>query len=101
MDFLRQARYHPELGAVFERLRDEHRTVARIQNDPAVLPAGAGAADPQRFRDELQAMSAELNAHFDYEEKGIVPLPADVPWPPARPTGHGGRRCGRGHGRVT
>ncbi|MFE9861074.1 nitroreductase/quinone reductase family protein [Streptomyces sp. NPDC005780] len=81
------ARYHPELGAVFDRLRDEHRTVARIQNDLAVLLAGVGIADPQRFRTELAAMSAELNTHFDYEEKEIVPLLADVPWPPAPPAG--------------
>ncbi|MFI6965742.1 nitroreductase/quinone reductase family protein [Streptomyces sp. NPDC050255] len=79
------ARYHPELGAVFDRLRDEHRTVARIQNDLAALLAGVGIADPQRFRTELAAMSAELNTHFDYEEKEIVPLLADVPWPPAPP----------------
>lgn len=30
-------------------------------------------------------MSAELNAHLDYEEETIVPLLADVPWPPAPP----------------
>ncbi|WP_328950236.1 nitroreductase/quinone reductase family protein [Streptomyces sp. NBC_00184] len=81
------ARYHPELGAVFDRLRDEHRTVARIQNDLAVLLAGVGVADPQRFRTELASMSAELNAHFDYEEKEIVPLLADISWPPVPPTG--------------
>ncbi|WP_328896067.1 nitroreductase/quinone reductase family protein [Streptomyces sp. NBC_00236] len=78
-------RYHPELGAVFDRLRDEHRTVARIQNDLAVLLAGVGIAEPQRFRAELAAMSAELNTHFDYEEKEIVPLLAGIPWPPAPP----------------
>ncbi|MGW0935097.1 nitroreductase/quinone reductase family protein [Streptomyces sp. NPDC002666] len=79
------ARYHPELGAVFDRLRDEHRTVARIQNDLAALLAGVGVADPERFRAELAAMSDELNTHFDYEEKEIVPLLADIPWPPAPP----------------
>lgn len=79
------ARYHPELGAVFDRLRDEHRTVARIQNDLATLLAGVGIAEPRRFRTELDAMAAELNTHFDYEEKEIVPLLADIPWPPAPP----------------
>ncbi|WP_405902866.1 hypothetical protein OG696_14305 [Streptomyces sp. NBC_00656] len=40
-------------------------------------------------------MSAELNAHFDYEEKEIVPLLADIPWPPAPPTGtEGGTDAG-------
>ncbi|MEU1433664.1 nitroreductase/quinone reductase family protein [Streptomyces sp. NPDC005786] len=81
------ARYHPELGDVFDRLRDEHRTVARIQGDLADLLAGIGIAEPQRFRIELDAMSAELNAHLDYEDETIVPLLADVPWPPAPPAG--------------
>lgn len=81
------ARYHPDLGDVFDRLRDEHRTVARIQGDLADLLAGVGIAEPQRFRTELTAMSAELNAHLDYEDATIVPLLADVPWPPAPPAG--------------
>ncbi|WP_405405184.1 nitroreductase/quinone reductase family protein [Streptomyces sp. NBC_01104] len=79
------ARYHPDLGETFDRLRDEHRTVARIQNDLAALLAGIGIADPEGFRSELHAMSAELNAHFDYEEETIVPLLTDVPWPPGPP----------------
>ncbi|TXS34910.1 nitroreductase/quinone reductase family protein [Streptomyces sp. OR43] len=89
------ARYHPELGAVFDRLRDEHRAVARIQRDLAALLAGVGVADAERFRAELAAMSDELNAHFDYEEKEIVPLLADVPWPPAPPpAAEGGAAAG-------
>lgn len=83
------ARYHPDLGDTFERLRDEHRTVARIQNDLAELLAGIAIADPQRFRTELGAMSKELNDHLDYEEETVVPLLADVPWPPAPPAGAG------------
>lgn len=83
------ARYHPDLGDVFGRLRDEHRTVARIQGELAALLAGVGIADPQRFRTELDAMSAELSAHLDYEDETIVPLLADVPWPPAPPAGAG------------
>ncbi|WP_406093127.1 nitroreductase/quinone reductase family protein [Streptomyces sp. NBC_01013] len=81
------ARYHADLGATFDRLRDEHRTVARIQGDLAALLAGIGIADAPRFRAELNSMSAELNAHLDYEEQTIVPLLADVPWPPAPPAG--------------
>ncbi|MET7649207.1 nitroreductase/quinone reductase family protein [Streptomyces sp. NPDC005426] len=81
------ARYHPDLGGTFGRLREEHRTVARIQSDLAALLAGLGIADPERFRTELDAMSAELNAHLDYEEKAILPLLADVPWPPRPPAG--------------
>ncbi|MGC9501364.1 nitroreductase/quinone reductase family protein [Streptomyces sp. WG7] len=79
------ARHHPHLADVFGRLGDEHRTVARIQGELAALLAGITIADPQRFRAELEAMSAELNAHLDHEEEALIPLLADVPWPPAGP----------------
>ncbi|MFI6728281.1 nitroreductase/quinone reductase family protein [Streptomyces sp. R-74717] len=79
------ARHHPHLTDTFARLADEHRTVARIQGELVSLLAGIGVADPERFRSELDRMSAELNAHLDYEEEQIVPLLAEVPWPPAPP----------------
>ncbi|MFJ5226334.1 nitroreductase/quinone reductase family protein [Streptomyces sp. NPDC088400] len=79
------ARHHPHLAGTFDRLRDEHRTVARIQSELVALLAGIGIADPRRFRAELEEMSTELNAHLDYEEEAILPLLAEVPWPPAPP----------------
>ncbi|MFJ9409857.1 nitroreductase/quinone reductase family protein [Streptomyces sp. NPDC101393] len=79
------ARHHPHLGATFDRLRDEHRTVARIQGELVGLLDGIGAADPRRFRTELHRMSGELTAHLAYEEEALLPLLADVPWPPAPP----------------
>ncbi|MFE9728389.1 nitroreductase/quinone reductase family protein [Streptomyces sp. NPDC005794] len=79
------ARYHPHLTDTFDRLREEHRTVARIQGELVTLLAGIAIADPQRFRTELDAMSTELNAHLDYEEESVLPVLAEVPWPPAPP----------------
>ncbi|MEV8229684.1 nitroreductase/quinone reductase family protein [Streptomyces sp. NPDC079167] len=79
------ARHHPHLTGTFDRLRDEHRTVARIQGELVTLLAGIAIADPQRFRTELDAMSTELNAHLDHEEESVLPLLAEVPWPPAPP----------------
>ncbi|WCN02484.1 nitroreductase/quinone reductase family protein [Streptomyces sp. M92] len=79
------ARHHPHLTDVFDRLADEHRTVARVQGDLAALLAEVHITDPEHFRTELAAMSAELNAHLDYEEKALLPLLADVPWPPVPP----------------
>lgn len=79
------ARHHPQLGATFARLRDEHRTVARIQAAIADLLADIAIAEPLRFRAELSAMEEELNAHLDYEEETLLPLLADVPWPPVPP----------------
>ncbi|MGW8889894.1 nitroreductase/quinone reductase family protein [Streptomyces sp. NPDC055749] len=76
------AGYHPHLSDAFERLREEHRTVATIQGELAALLADIGTADPERFRTELARMSQELTAHFAYEEEQLLPALADVPWPP-------------------
>ncbi|MCD9899710.1 nitroreductase/quinone reductase family protein [Streptomyces sp. MT29] len=74
--------YHPHLRPVFDRLRDEHRSIAAVQSALAALLAGVAIADPDRFRAELTRMSDQLTAHLDYEEAEILPLLADVPWPP-------------------
>ncbi|MEW1612653.1 MULTISPECIES: nitroreductase/quinone reductase family protein [unclassified Streptomyces] len=74
--------YHPHLRPVFDRLRDEHRSIAAVQSALAALLAGTAIADPDRFRDELTRMTEELTAHLTYEEAEILPLLADVPWPP-------------------
>lgn len=79
------ARYHPHLTDTFARLTDEHRTVARIQDELVALLADIGIKDSERFHAELDRMSRELNAHLDYEEEQIVPLLAEVPWPPGPP----------------
>ncbi|MFB7184670.1 nitroreductase/quinone reductase family protein [Streptomyces sp. NPDC056230] len=79
------ARHHPHLTDTFARLTDEHRTVARIQGELVALLADIGIKDSERFHAELDRMSEELNAHLDYEEKQIVPLLAEVPWPPGPP----------------
>ncbi|MFJ6069783.1 nitroreductase/quinone reductase family protein [Streptomyces sp. NPDC093065] len=81
------ARHHPHLGDVFGRLADEHRTVARIQGELATLLAGIAVAEPRRFRAALEEMATRLDAHLDYEEEVLLPLLADVPWPPAGPAG--------------
>lgn len=84
------AQYHPHLTDVFDRLVSEHRTVARIQDALVALLADLGATEPARFRAELARMTTELNAHLDYEEEMILPLVAEVPWPPAAPPGAAG-----------
>ncbi|MFD8464647.1 nitroreductase/quinone reductase family protein [Streptomyces cyaneofuscatus] len=76
--------YHPHLRPVFDRLREEHRSIAAVQSALAALLAGVAIADPDRFRAELTRMSDQLTEHLDYEEAEILPLLADVPWPPAR-----------------
>ncbi|MFD0056768.1 nitroreductase/quinone reductase family protein [Streptomyces sp. NPDC127168] len=79
------AHHHPHLAGVFDRLADEHRTVARLQGELAALLTDIAVADPRRFRAELAEMSAQLNAHLDHEEEVLLPLLAEVPWPPVAP----------------
>ncbi|MEV4502022.1 nitroreductase/quinone reductase family protein [Streptomyces klenkii] len=74
--------HHPELGAAFERLRSEHRTVARLQQELGALLADIAGADPVRFRAELERMSQELTAHLAYEEEILLPPLAGIPFPP-------------------
>ncbi|WP_062648756.1 nitroreductase/quinone reductase family protein [Streptomyces maremycinicus] len=88
--FPTMARHHPHLADTFTRLTEEHRTVARIQDDLVTLLEGVAIADPGRFRTELESMTRELNAHLDFEEETIVPLLTELPWPPAPPAGTAG-----------
>lgn len=62
---------HPELAEVLARLRDEHRTVARIL---ARIRELAGAGDRPAIVAELDRLTAELEAHLDHEEEQLVPL---------------------------
>ncbi|WP_145501445.1 nitroreductase/quinone reductase family protein [Streptomyces sp. CFMR 7] len=74
--------YHPHLRPVFERLREEQRSIAAVQSALAALLAGVAVAEPDDFRAELARMTEQLTAHLAYEEAEILPLLADVPWPP-------------------
>ncbi|MFG2334193.1 nitroreductase/quinone reductase family protein [Streptomyces sp. NPDC048604] len=77
--------YHPHLKDALDRLRAEHRSVARLQQSLAGLIADVGSADPEVFRTELARMSMELTAHLDHEEETLLPLLAEVPFPPGPP----------------
>ncbi|MCF3106695.1 nitroreductase family deazaflavin-dependent oxidoreductase [Streptomyces roseoverticillatus] len=77
--------HHPELGGAFERLRAEHRTVARLQRELGALLADIAGADPVRFRAELERMSEELTAHLAYEEEVLLPPLAGILFPPRAP----------------
>ncbi|GAB3662051.1 hemerythrin domain-containing protein [Glycomyces tarimensis] len=76
---------HPHLKGAIGRLREEHRTVARLQADIAALLADIGSADPAAFAERLDRMAAELTAHLDYEEATLIPVLAEVPFPPVGP----------------
>ncbi|MGG8406966.1 nitroreductase/quinone reductase family protein, partial [Streptomyces sp. 12297] len=76
---------HPHLAGPLERLREEHRTVARIRTDLLDLLGRVTTADPGRFLADLDRMSGELRAHLDYEEESLIPVLAAIPYPPAPP----------------
>ncbi|MBO8199576.1 nitroreductase family deazaflavin-dependent oxidoreductase [Streptomyces smyrnaeus] len=73
------ARSHPDLAPALERLRAEHGTVDRIRRELESLLADLTTADPDRFRAELARMTAELEAHLDYEEEVLIPPLSAMP----------------------
>ncbi|MFE3457660.1 nitroreductase/quinone reductase family protein [Nocardiopsis aegyptia] len=72
----------PELARTLDRLREEHRTVDRLRGELEALIADLPTADPERFRAEVDRMSAELIAHLDYEEAELFPTLSAIPFPP-------------------
>ncbi|WP_248966083.1 nitroreductase/quinone reductase family protein [Sphaerisporangium perillae] len=80
------ASQYPHLGDAIDRLRAEHRTVARIQEELLALLSGIGTAEPLRFRTELDRMTRELTAHLDHEEELLLPVLAETPFPPPPPS---------------
>jgi deazaflavin-dependent oxidoreductase (nitroreductase family) len=84
------ARSHPELAEVLERLGEQHREIKRIKEQLVALLTGITVAEPELLRAELDRMSAELEAHLDYEEAELLPALAGIPFPPVRPAPAGG-----------
>ena len=79
------AREHPHLAGALDRLREEHRTVARIKGELLALLEGIGTAEPGLFRAELERMSRELTTHLDFEEESLIPVLAEIPVPSGPP----------------
>ncbi|MCS7479610.1 nitroreductase/quinone reductase family protein [Umezawaea endophytica] len=74
------ATHHTHLADTLDQLREEHKTVARIKNDLLALLADRNTTG---FRTELDRLAGELNTHLDREEHWLLPVLADIPWPPA------------------
>lgn len=64
---------HPELAPAMKRLRDEHEVVARLLARLQALLAGDGL-DHAALVAEVDLLTAELEAHLDYEEEQLVPI---------------------------
>lgn len=74
------AREHPELAAVLDRLRSEHRVIALGLNDLQAVLADLGSVDPAdttrsaALRKDVERIANTLEAHLDYEEQQLVPV---------------------------
>ncbi|WP_131742827.1 nitroreductase/quinone reductase family protein [Actinomadura roseirufa] len=79
----------PGLAPVIERLRREHVQVNRVKGELEHLLDGLDTADPERVRAELDRVTAELDAHFAYEEEqlGAVLNAVGPSWAPPRLAG--------------
>ncbi|AHH97146.1 nitroreductase/quinone reductase family protein [Kutzneria viridogrisea] len=60
----------PELAPVLDELGEQHVVVARLQE--RIQQLVDTESDPDRLRAELDRLSAELEAHFDHEERTVV-----------------------------
>ncbi|WP_086820743.1 nitroreductase/quinone reductase family protein [Allokutzneria sp. NRRL B-24872] len=68
------AQRFPALAPALEKLGAEHKVVAELQEAITAL-VGAympGVSDPVLLRDELARLTAQLEAHFEYEESTVV-----------------------------
>ncbi|MFC7733639.1 hemerythrin domain-containing protein [Actinomadura keratinilytica] len=64
---------HPEHAAAFDRLRREHERVAALL-DGLRRAVAAEDAEPGAVLAEVERLTAELEAHLDYEEEQLIPL---------------------------
>lgn len=61
---------YPGLAPALQKMREEHRVVARILRDVQDVLDRSSAGEDIRTR--LDELSVELDSHFDYEEEQIV-----------------------------
>ncbi|MGW6919371.1 nitroreductase/quinone reductase family protein [Kitasatospora sp. NPDC054939] len=78
------ARSHPHLRETLAELAEQHLGVARLRAELTELLTDLPNADPEHFRTELARMTTELEAHLAYEEEALLPVLAEVPFPPVR-----------------
>lgn len=68
------AQRFPALAPALTELGEQHVVVSRLREEIETLVDGylPGRSDPTRLRDDLARLSAELEAHFEYEERTVV-----------------------------
>ncbi|WP_172382259.1 hemerythrin domain-containing protein [Streptomyces sp. MNP-20] len=78
--------HHPHLREPLARLGAEHREMARVKERLLALLDDVTTADPEAFLTEFDTLARLLTAHLDHEESWVVPVLADVPFPPGPPS---------------
>ncbi|MFG1946302.1 nitroreductase/quinone reductase family protein [Nonomuraea sp. NPDC048826] len=71
--FPRLGEEHPELADVMTRLHREHEEIARLLEALRLL-LGGEHADRAAVSAEVDRLTAEVEAHLDYEEEHLVPI---------------------------
>ncbi|MDA0637217.1 nitroreductase/quinone reductase family protein [Nonomuraea sp. MCN248] len=71
--FPRVGEQYPELADVMARLRREHEEIARLLEKLQRL-LGAGHADRATVSEEVDRLTAQVEAHLDHEEENLIPL---------------------------
>lgn len=66
-------RHHPELGAAMTRLRAEHVTLASLLEELGTV-LSKGTDDLDRLRTEVNRLTAQVEAHLDFEEETLIPV---------------------------
>ncbi|MEV6226257.1 nitroreductase/quinone reductase family protein [Saccharopolyspora shandongensis] len=68
------AQQYPELAPDLEKLGEEHKVVARLQDEIRQLVEGyvPGKSDPVQLRERLEVLASDLEEHFAYEERTVV-----------------------------
>lgn len=66
-------RHHPELAATLTRLGREHQTIKRLVDDLQALVSSCDA-EPAVLLTEVERLTAEVEAHLDYEEAQLLPI---------------------------
>ncbi|MFE5919843.1 nitroreductase/quinone reductase family protein [Streptomyces sp. NPDC056468] len=64
---------HPEFAPALARLGEEHERIAALVEDLR-LAVTADHPDPATARDEVERLTAELEAHLAYEEEQLIPV---------------------------
>lgn len=78
------AKQFPALAPALAQLGEEHKIVARLQDDIQQLVDSfvPGETDPVQLRADLERLADQLESHFRYEEETIVTaLNATAPAP--------------------